>query len=151
MPSLIRGRRVRPFRILLVEDDVVDQMTVERAFDRAKIINELFKAENGVEALEYMRGENSKEKIPWPYIILLDLNMPKMNGLEFLEEIRNDETLAKVPVIVLTSSIREEDICESYKQHVAGYISKPVELGDFIEKMATFGTYWAMCESCNER
>jgi CheY-like chemotaxis protein len=110
----------------------------------------LFKAENGIEALEYMRGENGKEKIPWPYIILLDLNMPKMNGLEFLEEVRNDETLAKIPVVILTSSVREEDICDSYKQNVAGYISKPVELGDFVEKMATFGTYWTMCESCNE-
>jgi CheY-like chemotaxis protein len=146
MGNLIRGRRIKPISVLLVEDDVVDQMTVERAFGKGKFVNKLYKAENGIEALEYMRGENGKKKITQPYVVLLDLNMPKMNGLEFLEEVRKDSDLNKIPVVVLTSSVNEEDISESYKQHVAGYIPKPVELGDFVEKMANFGTYWAMCE-----
>jgi CheY-like chemotaxis protein len=72
--------------------------------------------------------------------------MPKMNGLEFLEVIRNDSTLQSSPVVVLTSSERDEDICQSYEKQVAGYLTKPVSLNDFIEKMAIFGKYWTLCE-----
>jgi len=134
------------YSILLVEDDDVDIMTIERAFSKANLANPVISAKNGLEALDLMRGDNGKEKLKWPYVVLLDLNMPKMNGLEFLEVIRQDAKLKKIPVVVLTSSVREEDVCKSYQQQVAGYLTKPVDMKDFVEKMAAFGKYWALCE-----
>jgi CheY-like chemotaxis protein len=134
------------YNILLVEDDEVDIMNIQRAFKKANIANPLIVAENGLEALDILKGNNGKEKIQRPYVILLDINMPKMNGLEFLEVIRNDPTLQSSPVVVLTSSERDEDICQSYEKQVAGYLTKPVSLNDFIEKMAIFGKYWTLCE-----
>jgi len=151
MPNLVKNctKNIKPFRVLLVEDDTVDQMTIERVFEKTNIANEVVKAKNGLEALDHMLGLNGKERLEWPYIILLDLNMPKMNGHEFLDEIRKYDTFSKIPVIVLTSSAREEDICASYGKYIAGYITKPVKIESFIEKMVAFGAYWAICELCD--
>ena len=110
--------------ILLVEDDEVDVMNVKRAFKRNRITNPLFVAGNGLKALAMLRGQvEDGPKIPdTRRIILLDINMPKMNGIEFLQELRQDPALAPTPVIVLTTSDEDQDRIEAYKLNVAGYI-----------------------------
>lgn len=133
----------RLLNILLVEDDEVDVMNVKRAFKKNNIANPLFVAANGLEALEALRGE----LIPRDRrIILLDLNMPKMNGIEFLRELRADAALNLTPVIVLTTSNDERDRIEAYNLNVAGYILKPVTFSNFCEVMAALNKYWALVE-----
>jgi len=132
--------------ILLVDDDEVDVMNVQRAFRKNNIVNPLYIAHNGLEALDLLRG-TSGEKIPSERrLVLLDLNMPKMNGLEFLREVRSDAALHALTVIVLTTSDDERDKVEAYNLNVAGYILKPVTFGAFVEAMATLNKYWAINE-----
>ena len=133
--------------ILLVEDDRVDTMTVERAFKDLKVTNELAHTNNGEEALEYLRSPSSKK----PCVILLDLNMPKMNGIEFLKIAKADETLKKIPVVVLTTSKEDQDIVESFELSVAGYIVKPVDYKKFVEAIRTIDLYWTLNELIKER
>lgn len=128
--------------VLLVEDDIVDQMTVKRAFKEVKIANRLDMAGNGLEALDLLRGDG-----PLPCMILLDLNMPKMNGIEFLKELRRDEKLKGLPVIVLTTSKEESDKIESFNLNVAGYILKPVDYHQFVEVIRTIDLYWTLSEA----
>jgi len=128
--------------VLLVEDDVVDQMSVQRSFKDLKIVHRLGITENGIEALEYLRDDSA----PRPFLILLDLNMPKMNGLEFLRELRRDEKLKMLPVVVLTSSKEDRDRIESFGLNVAGYMLKPVDYQDFVEVIRTIDDYWATSE-----
>jgi CheY-like chemotaxis protein len=134
--------------ILLVEDDEVDVMTVQRAFDDGKITNPLYIANNGIEALALLRGEPGQPPaIPLHRrIILLDLNMPKMNGLEFLQVLRSDATLKHIPVIVFTTSNEDRDRIESYSLNVAGYILKPITFESFVEILVTLNNYWTSCE-----
>ena len=133
----------RLLNILLVEDDEVDVMNVRRAFKKANIANPLFIAGNGVEALAHLRnGTIPRER----RIILLDLNMPQMNGIEFLRELRADAELKPTPVIVLTTSNDERDRIEAYNLNVAGYLLKPVTFANFCEVMATLNKYWALVE-----
>lgn len=132
-----------PLNILLVEDDELDVMNIRRAFDRNKIANPLWVAGNGLEALKMLReDEIPKER----RLVLLDLNMPKMNGIEFLRELRNDEELRPTPVVVLTTSDDERDRVEAYNMNVAGYILKPVTFVNFVEAMATLNKYWTLVE-----
>ncbi|MCP4263003.1 MAG: response regulator [Planctomycetes bacterium] len=126
--------------ILLVEDDNVDVMTVKRALKDLNIKNQLVSTANGEEALEYLKN-NDKNK---PGIILLDLNMPKMNGIEFLTIVKADETLKKIPVIVLTTSSHQQDIAESFKFSVAGYIVKSVDYAEFTKAINTINLYWTL-------
>lgn len=129
--------------ILLVEDDEIDVMNVKRAFQKNKIANPLWVAGNGLEGLELLRsGEIPKER----RLILLDLNMPKMTGIEFLREVRSDPELAPIPVVVLTTSDDERDRVNVYNLNVAGYILKPVTLVNFVEAMATLNKYWSLVE-----
>ena len=133
----------KPLNILLVEDDQVDVMNVQRAFKKSRITNPLWTAENGIEALEKLRGG----KIPLHrLLVLLDLNMPRMNGIEFLKEIRADGDLRHLPVVVLTTSDDERDRIEAYNLNVAGYIVKPVTFMNFVEAMATLNKYWMLVE-----
>lgn len=134
--------------ILLVEDDEVDVMNVKRAFKKYKITNPLYVAGNGVEALAMLRSQDGKPpQVPANRrLILLDLNMPKMNGLEFLHEIRRQEDLKRSPVIVLTTSDEDKDRIEAYNLNVAGYILKPVTFTNFAEVMVALNKYWALCE-----
>jgi len=133
--------------ILLVEDDMVDVMNVKRAFKKNNINNALYVAENGVEALEMLHGENGKTKInPPPKIILLDLNMPKMGGIEFLKKIRTDEKLKNVSVFVMTTSNEDNDKVEAYRLNVAGYILKPLSMESFVNAVSTLHNYWMLCE-----
>lgn len=134
--------------ILLVEDDEVDVMNVRRAFKKNNIANPLHVAGNGIEALALLRGETpgappiSRER----RLVLLDLNMPRMGGIEFLREVRADPELRATPVVVLTTSNDDRDRVEAYNLNVAGYIVKPVTLASFIEKMATLNKYWMLSE-----
>jgi CheY-like chemotaxis protein len=134
--------------ILLVEDDEVDVMTVQRAFRHGQITNPLYIASNGIEALAMLRGEPGKPPVVPPdrRIILLDLNMPKMNGLEFLQELRADATIQHIPVIVFTTSTEETTRLETYGLNVAGYILKPVTFDNFVEILVTLNNYWTSCE-----
>jgi CheY-like chemotaxis protein len=129
--------------ILLVEDDQVDVMNVKRAFEKNRITNPLFVAGNGVEALEMLRSG----AVPGTRrMILLDLNMPRMNGIEFLKELRQDRVLHNIPVVVLTTSNDERDKVEAYNFNVAGYLLKPVTFVNFVELMAALNKYWALVE-----
>lgn len=138
----------KALNILLVEDDEVDVMNVKRAFKKGMISNPLYVAHNGLEALSMLRGKEG-EKPPVPKnrrLILLDLNMPKMNGLEFLEALRSDPDLKSIPVVVLTTSDEDRDRIEAYQYNVAGYILKPVTFSNFAEVMTTLNKYWTLCE-----
>jgi CheY-like chemotaxis protein len=133
--------------ILLVEDDSVDVMNVQRAFVKNNITNPLHIAFNGAEALNMLRGSNGKPKLnPAPRIILLDINMPKMNGLEFLRELRNDDDLKSVSVFVMTTSNDDQDKIEAYNLNVAGYILKPLSFEKFVNAVAVLNSYWKLCE-----
>jgi len=129
--------------ILLVEDDEVDVMNVRRAFQKNHITNPLFVAGDGLEALEVLRGG----RVPRDRrLVLLDLNMPRMNGLEFLRELRADPELAHTPVVVLTTSNEERDKVDAYGLKVAGYLLKPVTFGNFCEVMTALNKYWTLVE-----
>jgi CheY-like chemotaxis protein len=129
--------------ILLVEDDQVDVMNVKRAFDKNRILNPLQVASDGIQALEMLRsGSIPSER----RIILLDLNMPRMNGIEFLRELRADPELRLIPVVVLTTSNDERDRIEAYNLNVAGYLLKPVTFVNFVELMAALNKYWSLVE-----
>ena len=128
--------------VLLVEDDTIDAMTVRRAFRDLKLSNTLTHRINGEEALEYLRGPD----VGMPCVILLDLNMPRMNGIEFLKVIKQDDRLKSIPVIVLTTSNEECDVVESFRSCVAGYIVKPVDYKKFVEAIRTIDLYWTLSE-----
>jgi len=128
--------------ILLVEDDRVDAMTVKRALKEIRVTNHLDIVGDGEEALIFLRNpENEK-----PGIILLDLNMPKMNGIEFLKIAKKDETLKRIPVVILTTSKAERDKVDSFDLGVAGYMLKPVDYQKFIEVVKTIDLYWTLSE-----
>ena len=133
----------RVLTILLVEDDEVDVMTVKRAFKKANIANPVHVASNGVEALQMLRDGSLPET---RRLILLDLNMPRMNGIEFLRELRKDPELANLTVVVLTTSNEDRDRVDAYQLNVAGYLLKPVTFHDFAEVMATLNKYWTLME-----
>ena len=133
----------KSLNILLVEDDQVDVMNVTRAFERNNIANPLFVAGDGIEALAVLRSG----KIPRDRrLILLDLNMPRMNGIEFLRALRADEDLQSTPVVVLTTSDDERDKINAYNLNVAGYLLKPVTFINFVETMAALNKYWTLVE-----
>lgn len=133
----------RMTNILLVDDDEIDVMNVRRAFEKGKIGNPLFHAEDGLVALEMLRdGRVPRQR----RLVLLDLNMPRMNGIEFLRELREDPDLHGIPVVVLTTSDEERDRIEAYNFHVAGYLVKPVRFVSFVELMTTLNRYWALME-----
>ena len=133
----------RRLNILLVEDDELDIMNVRRAFKKNNIVNPLYTAANGIEALAMLRSDGLP---PDRRLILLDLNMPKMGGIEFLKALRADPQLRTISVVVLTTSDEERDRVEAYKLNVAGYILKPVTLLAFVELMATLNKYWSVNE-----
>jgi CheY-like chemotaxis protein len=133
----------RALHILLVDDDEVDVMTVRRAFSKANITNPIFVATNGLEALELLRSPTVPRA---RRLVLLDLNMPKMNGIEFLRELRKDPALAPTTVVVLTTSNEDRDRVEAYRLNVAGYLLKPVTFQTFAEVMAALNKYWTLQE-----
>jgi CheY-like chemotaxis protein len=129
--------------ILLVDDDEVDVMTVRRAFARANITNQLYVATDGIEALALLRADD----IPASRrLVLLDLNMPRMNGIEFLREVRADPVLQMLTVVVLTTSNEDRDRVDAFQLNVAGYLLKPVTFAAFADVMATLNKYWTLME-----
>jgi CheY-like chemotaxis protein len=126
--------------ILLVDDDDIDAMTAQRAFDDLGITNEVIHKVDGAEALEYLRDEHNE----MPCVILLDLNMPKMDGLEFLKIVKNEESLKMIPVVILTTSEAQRSIAASFEFNVAGYIVKAVDYTRFLETMRTILAYWTL-------
>ena len=128
--------------ILLVEDDEIDVMTISRALKDLMVTNPLEVAGNGEEALEHLR--NPKNRIPC--LILLDLNMPRMSGLEFLDIVKNDQTLRHIPTVVLTSSREEQDKIAAFRNGIAGYMVKPVDYKQFVDVVRTIDLYWTISE-----
>lgn len=124
--------------ILLVEDDMVDILTVERAMAEIGLNNPLKVVANGMEALEYL--DNRENEVPC--MILLDLNMPKMTGIEFLQELDSRREIKKFPVIVLTTSNENRDVSRSFQYGVAGYIVKPLDYKQFVETVKMISSYW---------
>jgi CheY-like chemotaxis protein len=134
---------VLPLHFLLVDDDDIDVMNVKRAFAKANITNPLSVACDGIEALALLRDGS----IPASRrLVLLDLNMPRMNGLEFLRELRADPALERTSVVILTTSNADLDKKEAYHFHVAGYLVKPVTFVDFVALMVTLNKYWTLVE-----
>jgi CheY-like chemotaxis protein len=134
--------RINNKPILLVEDDQVDAMTVRRALKELHVTNAVVHVENGEAALEHLRApENAL-----PCIILLDLNMPRMGGIEFLQVAKHDARLRIIPVVVLTTSAEQQDKVESFNLGVAGYMAKPVDYQQFVEVMRSINTYWTLSE-----
>ncbi len=131
--------------VLLVEDDDVDAEAVVRAFRRQRIANPFTVVKNGLEALAVLRGDGT-ERLSRPFIILLDINLPKMNGLEFLDALRQDENLRQSIVFVLTTSDREEDMLAAYDKQIAGYLLKKRAGRDFIDVVSLLESYWRMVE-----
>jgi len=133
--------------ILLVEDDDIDTENVVRAFKKNKLTNPLYCVENGEEALAFLRHEGAysePQKSPRPGLILLDINMPIMNGLELLKIVKKDDDLKSIPVVVLTTSEVESDRIESFQLSVAGYIVKPVNFEAFVKAISTINVYWSL-------
>jgi len=127
--------------ILLVEDDNVDAITVRRALKDLNVPNGIVHQLDGEDALKYLRSNNKG-----PCVILLDLNMPRMNGINFLKIIKNDDELRQIPVIVLTASQGERDKVESFEFSVAGYIVKPTDYKKFVESLKILNLYWTLSE-----
>jgi chemotaxis family two-component system response regulator Rcp1 len=128
--------------ILLVEDNPGDIRLTREALKEGKILNNLSVVTNGVEAMEFLRRQGRYENVPRPELILLDLNLPRIDGREVLAEIKNDPDLRIIPVVVLTSSEAEQDILRSYKLHANCYISKPVDWDQFIEVVKSIEQFW---------
>jgi CheY-like chemotaxis protein len=129
--------------IVVVDDDKVDVMNVRRAFERNNIVSPMFVAHNGLEALELLRGGVVPAK---NRLVLLDINMPRMNGIEFLRELRADADLHSTCVVVLTTSNEERDRVDAYRLNVAGYLLKPVTFAAFVGLMAALDKYWTLVE-----
>ena len=131
-----------PVEILLVEDNPGDVRLTEEAFREGRIDNNLHVAADGVEALAFLEQRDEFEDAPRPDLVLLDLNLPRMNGDELLAELKADPKLRRIPVIVLTSSAAEEDVVTSYELHANAYLTKPVDPAAFIDTVQSFERFW---------
>ena len=131
-------------KVLLIEDDKIEVMKLNRVIDKLGVGHEIIEANNGEEALGLL-----KEKALLPDIILLDLNMPKINGIEFLGILKNDAVLRYIPTIILTTSSNEKDLLECYKLGIAGYVLKPLKYEDYVNKIEKVLAYWSINELKN--
>lgn len=147
LPSAERYSNLNPgqfktVNLLIIDDDDIDATALRRALQKLKLANPLYRAKDGLEALEILRNG----VIPSPYIILLDINMPRMNGIEFLEALRADPDLTHAVVFVLTTSKSDEDILAAYREHVAGYLLKQRMDSDFLQVISLLDHYWRVIE-----
>ncbi len=143
-PSVAQGNE-KPIDILLVEDNEADAKITFRAFSKAKIKNNIFRAQDGQDALDFLNHKapyEDKDKYPRPDLILMDINMPRMDGLECLKKLKQDPPLSFIPVIMFTSSKNDEDIVKSYGEGAASYMPKPVNYEDFVKAVEGFNFYW---------
>ena len=132
----------KPIDILIVEDNPTDVMLMQEALDHAKVLNNLHVVDNGVEAMEFLRRKGAHVGAPRPDLILLDLNMPRKNGQEVLAEIKSDEDLMTIPVVILTTSKAEMDVAAAYGNHANCYIAKPVDFDAFAEVVRSVRSFW---------
>lgn len=131
--------------ILMADDDADDRLLARDAMSESRVLNDLYFVEDGVQLLNYLRGDNEfsdRTRYPMPGLILLDLNMPKKDGREALAEIKADQSLRRIPVVILTTSKAEEDMLKGYDLGAASYITKPVTFDALVELMRTLGKYW---------
>lgn len=136
------GEVGRPVNILLVEDNLGDVRLTQEALKEGKVLNNLSVARDGEEAMEFLGRKGKYANAARPDLILLDLNMPKKDGRAVLTDIKNDEELRSIPVVVLTTSVAEQDILKAYNLHANCYITKPVDLGQFIEVVKNINDFW---------
>ena len=132
----------RPVEILLVEDNPGDERLTREALKEGKVYSNLHWVKDGVEAMSFLRREGKYRDVPRPDIILLDLNLPKKDGREVLQEIKSDEQLKRIPVVVLTTSKAEEDVLRTYNLHANCYVTKPVDLEKFIVVVKSIDVFW---------
>ena len=131
-----------PIEILLVEDNPGDERLTREALKEGKVYSNLHTCKDGVEAMEFLRRQGRFKDAPRPDIILLDLNLPRKDGREVLEEIKSDEVLKRIPVVVLTTSKAEEDVLHSYELHASCYVTKPVDLDQFMNVIRSIDDFW---------
>jgi len=131
-----------PVEILLAEDNPGDVTLTKKALEQGNIINNLHVASDGVEAIRFLRQEGEYADEPRPDLVLLDLNMPRKDGREVLEEIKEDEDLRRIPVVVMTSSEAEEDIVKSYDRHANAYLTKPIDYDGFLDIVRSIEEFW---------
>jgi CheY-like chemotaxis protein len=141
-----RKSKKKKIKILLVEDNPDDVKITERALQKGDVKSELYVAWDGVEALDFLYKRGKFANAPRPDLIFLDLNLPKLSGLEVLEKIKEDEKLRRIPVIVLTISDLEEDMIKAYDSGASGYITKPASSSEFIKVITTVRDYWEISE-----
>ena len=132
----------RPVEILLVEDNPGDERLTREALKEGKVYSNLHTVKDGVEAMEFLRRQGKYSSVPRPDIILLDLNLPRKDGREVLQEIKSDSSLKRIPVVVLTTSKAEEDVLRTYNLHANCYVTKPVDLEKFMVVVKTIDTFW---------
>ncbi|MGZ4906499.1 MAG: response regulator [Halobacteriota archaeon] len=137
-----RSLNGEPIKILLVEDSPSDIDLTKEALEEGMVIHELFVVEDGVAAMQFLNREGAYADVPRPDLVLLDLNLPQKDGREVLAEIKGDPELKRLPVIVLTTSAAEEDICSTYEHYVNCYITKPVDVEEFIRVVHSLGEFW---------
>jgi two-component system, chemotaxis family, response regulator Rcp1 len=135
-------KSINPINILLVEDSPADVRLTREALKEAKVVNTLHVAPDGVEALAFLKRKGKHADAPRPGLILLDLNLPKKDGREVLKEIKDDESLRRIPVVVLTTSKAEEDIIRTYNLHANAYVTKPVDLAQFLKVIRSIEQFW---------
>jgi two-component system response regulator len=133
---------IKPVDILLVEDSPTDILLTEEALEHSKVLNNLHIVEDGVEAMAFLRREGKYADAPRPDLVLLDLNLPRKDGREVLTEMKEDEHLRQIPVVVLTTSRAEEDVARAYAAHANCYIAKPVDFNQFTEVVRTIENFW---------
>ena len=138
----MNGNGMKPIEILLVEDNIGDIRLTEEALNETKLTVNLSVARDGMEAMEFLRGEGAHANAPAPDLILLDLNLPRKDGREVLQEIKNDADLKRIPVVVLTTSEAESDIIATYGFHANCYINKPVDMDQFIKIVQMLEQFW---------
>ncbi|OIQ20335.1 response regulator [Lacinutrix sp. MedPE-SW] len=132
---------VTKLKILLIEDDMIEIMKLNRTISKLELNHEIIEANNGEEALQILEKKDSL-----PDIILLDLNMPKINGIEFLNILKNNDVLKYIPTVILTTSNNQKDLLECYKIGVAGYVIKPLKYEDYVSKIDKLLAYWSINE-----
>ena len=133
---------VEPIKILLVEDQPVDVRLTEEVMKQGKVANELYVADDGEKAMQFLRKEGEYADKPRPDLVILDLNLPRMDGKEVLQAIKTDPDLLKIPVLILTTSAAERDVLDAYSHHVNAYITKPIDLDEFVGVVSSIEQFW---------
>jgi CheY-like chemotaxis protein len=128
--------------ILIVEDNAGDARLIKEVFNETKVCNSLYFVKDGVEVMDFLRGKGKYKGVPLPDLIILDLNLPKKDGREVLEEIKTDEKLKHIPVVIMTISQAEEDIFKSYNLHANCYVTKPIDLAQFTRVVKSIESFW---------